>query len=319
MRRQIDTDHAIAAIATRQAGVIARIQLLRLGLSPGAIDRRVRAGRLHPIHRGVYAVGHRSISTLGWRWAAVLACGDDAVLSNVSAGDGWGLVRSSTSTVHVTTGPGGRGRHARVRIHRSATLAPDEITRLDGLPITTPARTLLDLAAGGLRGRPLEAALDHAERRLRVDWADVGRVVERHAGRPGTPALRDTLGRYVPGSVDTFSVLEEIVLELCDEYGLPRPNVNIIIEGKRRDLSWPGTRLVVEADSYTWHRSPSALNDDRERDVRLILAGFVPLRFTYEQCTERREYVREAILRGLLDELTSLSEAKSSSTDRRRR
>jgi very-short-patch-repair endonuclease len=189
------------------------------------------------------------------------------------------------------------------------------VTRLDGLPITTPARTLLDLAAGGLRGRRLESALDRAERQLRVDWAGVRNVVERHAGRPGAPALRDTLARYMPGTVDTFSVLEEIVLELCDDSGLPRPQVNRVIEGKRRDFSWPGTRLVVEADSYAWHRSPSAFNEDRERDVRLTLAGYVTLRFTYEQCTERRKYVRDSILRALLDELIADSAKKSSSND----
>jgi very-short-patch-repair endonuclease len=301
MRRQLDIDHAIAALATRQAGVVARIQLLRLGLSASAIDRRLRAGRLHPIHRGVYAVGHRRLGVDGRRWAAVLACGEGAVLSDVSAGAGWGLRASASPTLHVTVRPGGgRARHEGIRIHRR-TLAADEVTTLDGLPITTPARTLLDLAATGLRGRRLEAALDHAERRLRVDWAEVRRIVERHAGRPGAPALRDTLARYAPGTVDTFSELEEIVLELCDEYGFPRPHVNRMIEGKRRDFSWPGTRLIVEADSYTWHRSPSALDDDRERDVRLTLAGYVPLRFTYKQCTERRAYVRAAILQGLLE------------------
>jgi very-short-patch-repair endonuclease len=89
------------------------------------------------------------------------------------------------------------------------------------------------------------------------------------------------------------------VLELCDEYALPRPQVNRVIEGTRRDFSWPEARLVVEADSYAWHRSPTALDDDRERDVRLTLAGYIVLRFTYEQCTKRREYVRESILRGL--------------------
>jgi very-short-patch-repair endonuclease len=132
-----------------------------------------------------------------------------------------------------------------------------------------------------------------------VDWSEVGLLLDRHAGRRGASALAATLARYKPGSVETLSALEEIVLELCDEFAIPRPRVNCVIEGKRRDFYWPHRRLVVEADSYAWHRSPSALNDDRERDVRLQLAGYLALRFTYEQCTRRRRYVRDSILRGL--------------------
>jgi hypothetical protein len=175
----------------------------------------------------------------------------------------------------------------------------DEVTELDGLPITTPARTLIDLAAGGLGGRGLEAALDHAERALRVDWGEMRRLLERHAGRPGVPSIEATLTRYAPGSVDTRSVLEEIVLALCDEHGIPRPRTNVVVHERVRDFYWPDEGLVVEADSYRWHHSPTALNDDRERDVELTLAGVRFLRFTYDQCTERRHYVRAAILRGL--------------------
>jgi hypothetical protein len=269
MRNKFAPDLEIAAIADRQGGAIATRQLIACGLSRQSINRRLRAGRLHLIHRGVYAVGHRVIGAVGLRWAAVLACGDGAVLSHRSAADAWGLRASSARTMHVTVGRAGRERREGIVVHRR-TLPADELTKLDGLPITTPARTLLDLAAAGLRGRPLEAALDRAERELRVDWADVHRLLERHAGRSGVPALRKTLARYAPGEVETLSILEEIVLELCDEYSLPRPNVNCVIEGKRRDFYWPDSRLVVEADSYGWHRSPSALNDDRERDVRLL-------------------------------------------------
>jgi hypothetical protein len=125
--------------------------------------------------------------------------------------------------MHVTVpGRAGRKRRRGIRIHRPESLHPAEMTTLDGLPITTPARTLLDLAAGGLDGRRLEAALDCAERALRLDWTELRRLLERHAGRAGAPALNATLARYVPGSVDTRSKLEEIVLELCDEFAIPR-------------------------------------------------------------------------------------------------
>jgi very-short-patch-repair endonuclease len=115
---------------------------------------------------------------------------------------------------------------------------------------------------------------------------------------PGTRSLKAQLSRY-GGPVDTRSELERLVYELCDDRGLPRPLVNTVIEGKVRDFHWPQCRLVVEADSYRWHRSPSALNDDRERDVQLTLAGYRMLRFTWEQVTRRREYVARALLSAL--------------------
>jgi very-short-patch-repair endonuclease len=299
MRDQIAPDLQIAAIADRQGGVISTEQLHACGLSKQAIERRRRAGRLHPIHRGVYAVGHRVVGVVGHRWAAVLSCGEGAALSDGSAGDAWGLRAARSLTMHVTVASrAGRARRDGIRVHRRI-LASDEVTTLDGLPITTPARTLLDLAAAGLRGRALEAALDRAERQCKVDWSEVRRLLDRHAGRAGVPGLEATLARYAPGTVDTQSRLEEIVLELCDDHGIPRPQTNVVVEGAVRDFFWPDARLVVEADGYGYHRSPSAFNDDRERDVRLTLAGFVPLRFTYDQCAYRRDYVRAAILGGL--------------------
>ena len=296
MEGQLALDRIIAMLAERQGGVVARRQLVAAGLSAKAIDSRIARGRLYPVHRGVYAVGHRVIGPIGLRWAAVLAIGDGAALSHGSAGDACGLRASASRTMHVTvTTRAGRSRRPGIRVHRR-TLPADEFTTLDGLPITTPARTLIDLAASGLRGRALEAALDHAEIALRIDWAEMGRLLERHAGRPGVHVLDAMLAGYAPGSVDTRSKLEEIVLELCDELAIPRPQVNVVIEGKVRDFFWPDAALVVEADGYRYHRSPTVFNDDRERDVLLTLAGLRTLRFTYDQCTKRRTYVKTSIL-----------------------
>jgi hypothetical protein len=297
MRRQLGIDHEIAAVAERQGGTIARRQLVAVGLSPSAIDRRIRAGRLHPLHRGVYAVGHRVVGPLGRRWAAVLSCGPGAVLSDRHAGAAWHLRRTSAALIDVTVRATGLAPRPGIRLRWRPTLPEDEVTTLEGLPITTPARTLLDLAAGGLRGRHLEAAVDAAERQRLLDFADLHELLARYPGRPGTPALKAVLARYRGG--DTRSLLEEIVAELCDEHGLPRPLENCVIEGKVRDFYWPHARLVVEADSYAWHRSPSALDDDRERDVTLTLAGYRSLRFTWAQATRRRRYVASAILRSL--------------------
>jgi hypothetical protein len=298
MRRELATDHEIAAIAGRQGGVIGRRQLTALGLSASAIDRRLRDGRLHLLHRGVYAVGHRSLGVVGRRWAAVLAYEPRAVLSHATAGAAWNIRPSSAATIDVTVGRPGRARRAGVRLHWRRTITPDEVAELDGLPITTPARTLLDLAAGGMHGRSLEVAVDAAERQRLLDFADLHELLARYPGRPGTPSLKAVLARYRAG--DTRSRLEELVAELCDAHGLPRPLENCVIEGKVRDFYWPRRRLVVEADSYAWHRSPSALNDDRERDVELTLAGYRTLRFTWQQVTERRRYVVNGILRALV-------------------
>jgi len=298
MRDEVATDHAIAAIAARQGGVIAHSQLRELGVSAAAIGRRLQVGRLHSKYRGVFAVGHRKIGVEGLWWAGVLACGSDAVLSHASAAAAWNIRRSSAPTVHVTVGLGGRARRPGIRLHRSRLRSSDEVTKLDGLPITTPARTLLDLAESGLRGRRLEAAVDRAEQLRLVDFAELHRLLARYPRRRGSPSLKAVLARYRGG--DTRSELEVLVAELCDAHGLPRPQENCIIEGKVRDFYWPRAGLVVEADSYTWHRSPSALDDDRERDVTLTLAGYRTLRFTWEQVTRRRTYVASAILRVLL-------------------
>ena len=229
----------------------------------------------------------------------MLAFGNDAFLSHNSAADAFGFRRSNSGVIHITVrGRAGRLRRAGISVHRPHVLLDDEVTTLRGLPITTPARTLLDLAAAGFRGRPLEDALDSAEVIGILDFADLHRLLARYPRRSGTRSLKAQLSRY-SGPVDTRSKLERLVFELCDDHGLPRPLVNTVIEGRVRDFHWPHRRLVVEADSYRWHRSPSALNDDRERDVELTLANYRVLRFTYEQVTRRPRYVVQAILAAL--------------------
>jgi very-short-patch-repair endonuclease len=132
-----------------------------------------------------------------------------------------------------------------------------------------------------------------------LDFAELHECLARYPRRSGTRLLKAQLERF-GGPVDTRSRLERLVYELCNEHGLPRPSENTVIEGRVRDFYWPHCRLVVEADSYAWHRSPSALNADRERDVELTLAGYHVLRFTYEQVTQRPKYVVEAIRAALL-------------------
>jgi very-short-patch-repair endonuclease len=187
-------------------------------------------------------------------------------------------------------------RRAGLRIHTTIGLPDDEVTTLDGLPITTPARTLLDLAAAG--ARTLDTILDRAEQQRLIDFAELHTLLERYPRRPGTRSLKAQLARY-RGPVDVRSELERLVHQLCDAHDLPRPQVNCVIEGRVRDFFWPRHRLVVEADSYSWHRSPSALNADRERDVEHTLAAYRVLRFTWEQVTQRPDYVVASILSAL--------------------
>jgi Protein of unknown function (DUF559) len=209
------------------------------------------------------------------------------------------MQRSASRTVDVTVGLGGRRAPPGIRLHRTRSLPPDEIATLDGLPVTTPARTLLDLAANGLTRTRLELAVDRAERQRLLDFADLRALLARYSGRAGTPSLKAVLAAY-SDPLDTRSELENLVLELCDAHGLLRPSGNVVIEGEVRDFCWPSRRLVVEADSYSWHRSPAALNSDRERDVVLTLAGWRSLRFTYAQVTRRRAWVGNVILEALL-------------------
>jgi very-short-patch-repair endonuclease len=299
MGGQSAPDRAIARLAAWQGGVVSFEQLLGLGLTPRAVDHRLEYGRLHPLHRGVYAVGHRSVRAEGRHWAAVLALGDGAFLSHHSAADAHGIRGNDSPLIHVSVrGRGGRKRRAGIRVHRPHALPDDEVTTLHRLPITTPARTILDLAGAGLRSKALETALDLAEQQKLIDFAELHELLARYPRRPGTHPLKAQLDRY-RGPADVRSHLERLIYELCDAEHLPRPLVNTVIEGRVRDFYWPHCRLVVEADSYRWHRSPSALNDDRERDVELTLAGYRTLRFTYEQVTRRRAYVVRALLAAL--------------------
>jgi predicted transcriptional regulator of viral defense system len=254
MKGQLVPRRLLAVIAAKQGGVIARRQLVALGFSKAEIDHMVAHGRLHVVHRGVYAVGHTAVGTHGRRWAAVLACGESAVLSHASAAAAWGLRPSASAVIDVSVGRGGRARRPGIRLHYRRSLSADDVTALDGLPITTPARTVLDLAASGLRGAKLEAVVDVAVHE-RLDFGDLERLLASR--QAGTAALREVVRRYAPGSVDVRSGLEVRFLELCDGGGLPRPAVNVVVCGRVRDFFWADVPLVVEVDSWRWHRSRS--------------------------------------------------------------
>jgi very-short-patch-repair endonuclease len=231
--------------------------------------------------------------------AAVMAGGRDAVLSHATAAAAWGLRPVGTGAIHVTI-PGDAGRRRRVglRVHRIGTLKRTETTTNRGIPITTPVRTIIDVAAT-LRGRPLEHMLDLAEQLRLVDFAELRQRLAERQGRPGSPSLRAILSLYTAGSTVTRSEMEERFLALCDDHGITRPEVNTRIEGEEVDFVWRDARLIVEVDGYRYHRSPSKFETDRERDVMLAVAGWQVLRFTWTQLTQRPAWVARAVSKHL--------------------
>jgi very-short-patch-repair endonuclease len=268
-------DGRLAELAARQHGVVSRAQLAALGLSDPAISKRVQAGRLHRLHRGVYAVGHTRLTREGRFMAAVLACAPGAVLSHGSAALHWGLPWRETQRIDVTVPtPGGRGRRRLVIVHR-ARLEPGERTTKDGIPVTSPSRTLVDLADYG-RSRPVERALDEAAY-LRLD---VSALKPRH-GRRGSGVVADLLARHDAGTTRTRSDMEEIFLALCRDHGLPEPQVNTEIEGYEADFAWPPQRLIIETDGHGAHGTRAAFERDRLRDAELVAAGWRVVRITY--------------------------------------
>jgi predicted transcriptional regulator of viral defense system len=275
-----ERDRRIAALATRQRGLIERWQLLALGLGTAGIDDWVARGRLHVIYRGVYALGHRALPR-GAEWlAAVMSCGSGAVLSHRSAADLWELRSSSLScidvTVPVTTGRRSRGR---IRLHRTRTLVPDQVVRLDGIPVTSIARTLVDLAEV-VPPRALERVVDQAEALRRFDLASVRAVIDANPERSGCRRIARLLDAHAIGTTLTRSGLEEAFLAICGRAGVPGPLVNQRIAGLEVDFLWPEHRLVAETDSVRYHSTRRAFERDRERDALLLTHGFRVVRFT---------------------------------------
>jgi very-short-patch-repair endonuclease len=271
MRTKVATPgQRVAALAARQHGVVARRQLLDAGFSETGIARRVAGGLFHRVHRGVYAVGHRGFSIEGRWMAAVLACGEDAVLSHRSAAALWGLLRPAGGPVDVSIPtPSGRKRRAGIHLRRCPSLTPSSVTRRKGIPVTNPARTIADL-----RG-----AVPDAVHRRAIRQAEVLGL------RTGLQEL----------SEPTKSELEHQFLGLCRRFRLSMPEVNVLIGSRQVDFLWPSQRLVVETDGYRYHRGAHAFEDDHDRDLELRAQGYDVLRFTYRQVTDEPRRVAAAL------------------------
>lgn len=270
--RSVDLE--IGSIAARQHGLVTTRQLLTAGLSSPAIRARVRNGRLVAVHRGVYAIGHAALTRHGHWMAAVLSLGAGAALSHFSAAALWELRPERGPRIDVTVpSAGGRARRQLIVVHR-APLDPAERALNDAIPVTTPARTVLDLA-DVLPRRALERTLDEADF-LDLDLSNLA----PRRGRRGYRLLTDVLERHSAGSTWTRSRLEERLLALCRDAGLPAPAVNEGAEGYEADFSWPAPRLIVETDDWSSHGGRSAFERDRVRDAALTEAGWRVVRIT---------------------------------------
>lgn len=275
--RPTPVGHLIAAVAGRQYGVITRAELSASGLGPRAVDHWLRAGHLHRVHRGVYAVGHTGLTVHG-RWlAAVLAYGDRAALSHRSAAVLWGLLPQKGPRIDVTVPRGGeRSRRRAIVIHRSKLDAEDVVVR-ELIPVTCPRRTVVDVADSSSE-RELERVLDEAAY-LRLDLTGL----EPIPGRRGRGRLARVLARHDLGSTRTVNDFEEALLALCRGHRLPPPSVNQRVGRFRPDFVWRPQRLIVETDGWQAHGTRAAFERDRVRDASLTASGWRVVRITWRR------------------------------------
>ena len=288
IRRQGRTrriDAAIAALAAAQHGVVSRA-LLALGLGERAIDRRVALGRLHRLHRGVYAVGHPSVTQSGRWMAAALAGGPGAAISHRTAGACHRILSAGDGPIDVIVATDRRSRDG-LRFHCSA-LPADELTVRDGIPVTTVPRTLLDLATI-LPPRRLERALNQAEVLRLTDPLSLEDLLARHPRRHGVASLKAVLAGQTLGTKVTRSELERAFLFFLVDHGLPAPQTNVAIEGHEVDCAWPEARVIVELDGHATHATRHSFEQDRDRDRGLTAAGWRVVRVTHRQLRTDRD------------------------------
>jgi very-short-patch-repair endonuclease len=279
----------VAGLASRQHGVVSRSQLLAAGMSAREIVVWQRHRRLHPLHRGVYAVGHRALTRRARWMAAVLAAGPGAVLSHRSAAALWGV--RDGHAIEVTAPR--QCRRPGITAHRAA-LRPDETTTHDGNPVTSAARTLFDLAAVVSRHQ-LERAIAQAEFLRLTGPLSLDALLTRYPGARGAAPLAAVTTAQQPLDL-TRSELESRFVAFLDAHGVARPRTNVNVEGAERDCVWPRARLVVELDGRAAHATPAAFERDRARDRALTRAGWRVVRITWRQLHDDPERLAQDLL-----------------------
>lgn len=279
-------------LARRQHGVVTRQDLLGLGFSSEAIKHRVRVGRLHPIVRGVYAVGRRQLSREGRWMAAVLACGPGAALSHRSAAALWGFAEEHPDYIDVSVRRASEARLRGVRCHRRPSLPSSDVTTCLGIPVTDPVRTFLDYTtvAGP---KHVERAINEADKLDVIDADSLRCALDDHSGEPGVRPLRRILDKHTFRLSD--DELERLFRPLAASAGLPIPLTKHIVNKFEVDFFWPDLGLVVETDGWRYHRTPSAQTRDALRFQTHTAAGLTPLRFSHYQVKYEPAHVREVL------------------------
>jgi very-short-patch-repair endonuclease len=281
----------VLALAAGQHGVVTRAQLFELGLSSQAVDHRLRRGRLHRVHRGVYAVGRPELTRHGVLIAAVLSCGPGAVLSHEHAGEVIGIRKRRAGPIEVTVPAGAMRSRPGVRVHRQR-LSDHDVTHRHGIPVTSLVRTLVDLAQRLTAGE-LEAAVNEADKLDLVDPERLRAALPNRGGQRGVAALRELLDRQTLTLTD--SELERRFLRIVRCAGLPLPGTQRRVNSVRVDFFWPELGLVVETDGLRYHRTPAQQARDRLRDQTHSASGLTPLRFTHAQVVYEAGHVVQVL------------------------
>jgi very-short-patch-repair endonuclease len=279
------TSQSLWKLAREQHGVVARAQLLESGLGADGIKHRVARGRLHPVRRGVYAVGRRDLGREGRWMAAVLSCGPSAVLSHGSAAALWQIGAERQLEISVLVDR----RRPGIVIHRRREL---RATTHRGIPVTPPIDTLVDLAAT-LDDARLEAAVNEADKRDLCDPERLREALDAMPARPGVGALKRILDRRTFTLTD--SELERRFLAVAHRAGLPKPLTQQYLNGFRVDFYWPDLKLVVETDGLRYHRTPAQQTRDLIRDQAHSAAGLRPLRFSRAQVRHEPAHVERTL------------------------
>ena len=298
-------DRLLADLAGRQHGIVASWQLAQLGVGRGALAARRQRGGLHPLHRGVYAVGHAAIGIGGRRMAAVLALGPTAVLSHRDAAALHGLRPTARRAFEVTVPANGRRSPPDLDVSCVRALHPDDVTTADGIPCTAWPRTILD-CADVLPPRAVERLLDATVELRLYDERLLEAVLGRSPGRRAATVLRRVLATHFAGTTATRNLFEEAFLAVCDRHALPRPEVDVPFGPYTADFVFRAGHVIVECDSRAYHSSPGAMRSDRRRDLALQADGWEVVRLTWEQITVDPAGTAAA-MRSVLARRTSLS------------
>jgi Transcriptional regulator, AbiEi antitoxin len=294
---------ALAELALRQHGVFGLYQLHALGLSTRAASHWVATGRLHRVHRGVYALVPKNLlSREGLYMAAVLACGEGAVLSHRSAARLHELRNYGYYRIEVTIPRRSTLHHSGVAVHTSTTLTAADVTVINNIPVTTVARTLFDIAEC-VTARQLERAFDQADIMNALYIPAINDQLARNPTRRGAAAVHHLLHTHYIGSTPTENDFEEAFLALTRSIGLPDPTPQFYVDpgdGEppiRLDFAWPDRRIAVETDGNRTHGTRWAFEADRRRDQRLIAAGWTVIRTTWLQLTQRPHELKPILLK----------------------